>query len=124
MFAARGVPSRSRRSGPRPAESGRERGRRHAYSNSSARAGSPSAVGIVWLHRLTVRKVKGSAAVAWEQWLDCAVQATDCRAAKAGKQTGVGWSKPSRVLMAMDPKGVVHGLVRPERSCSLRPGIG
>ena len=44
---------------------------------------------ISWMHRLTVRKVKGQAGVAWEEWLDCAVQATDCKAAKAGKQTGV-----------------------------------
>ncbi|CAB4959870.1 MAG: hypothetical protein F2840_10550 [Actinobacteria bacterium] len=65
---------------------------------------------ISWLHRLTVRKVNGSAAVAWEEWLDCALQAADCKAAKAGKQTGVDWSKPSRVLLAMDPKGVVYGV--------------
>ena len=64
---------------------------------------------ISWLHRLTVRKVKGSAAVAWEEWLDCALQAADCKAAKVGKQTGVNWSAPSRVLMVMDSKGVVHG---------------
>ena len=65
---------------------------------------------ISWMHRLTVRKVNGSAAVAWEEWLDCAVQAADCRAAKAGKATGVNWSAPSRVLLAMDPKGDVHGV--------------
>lgn len=65
---------------------------------------------ISWMHRLTVRKVNGSAAVAWEEWLDCAVQAADCRAAKAGKMTGVDWSAPSRVLLAMDPKGDVHGI--------------
>ena len=62
------------------------------------------------MHRLKVRKVNGATAVAWEEWLDCAVQATDCKAAKAGKQTGVNWSSPSRVLMVMDSKGVVHGV--------------
>ena len=65
---------------------------------------------ISWMHRLTVRKVNGSAAVAWEEWLDCKSQAADCKAAKAGKQTGVRWSAPSRVLLAMDPEGVVHGV--------------
>ena len=65
---------------------------------------------ITWMHRLKVRKVLGSAAVASEEWLDCEVQATDCKAAKAGKQTGVNWSPPSRVLMAMDPNGTVHGV--------------
>ena len=70
------------------------------------REGAP----ISWMHLLTVRKVKGQAAVAWEEWLDCTLQATDCKAAKAGKQTGVNWSAPSRVLMVMDSKGVVHGV--------------
>ena len=65
---------------------------------------------IKWMHQLKVRKVLGSAAVAWEEWLDCEVQAADCTAAKAGKQTGVNWSKPTRVLMVMGPKGVVHGV--------------
>ena len=65
---------------------------------------------IKWMHRLKVRKVNGATAVAWEEWLDCAVQATDCRAAKAGKQTGINWSAPSRVRMVMDSKGVVHGV--------------
>ena len=65
---------------------------------------------IKWMHQLKVRKVLGSAAVAWEEWLDCEVQAADCTAAKAGKQTGVNWSKPTRVLMAMDSNRVVHGV--------------
>ena len=65
---------------------------------------------VSWQHRLTVRKVKGSAAVAWEEWLDCGVQPADCKAAKAGKQTGVNWSKPTRVLMVMGPNGVVDGV--------------
>ena len=65
---------------------------------------------INWMHRMTVRKVLGSAAVAWEEWLDCTLQAADCTAAKKGKQTGVNWSKSSRVLMVMGPNGVVHGV--------------
>jgi len=65
---------------------------------------------IKWMHQLKVRKVLGAAAVAWEEWLDCEVQPADCKAAKAGKQTGVDWSKPTRVLMAMGPNGVVHGV--------------
>ena len=65
---------------------------------------------IQWMHQLKVRKVLGSAAVAWEGWLDCELQAADCRAAKAGKQTGVNWSKPTRVLMVMGPNSVVHGV--------------
>ena len=60
-----------------------------------------------WQHRLTVRKVKGSAAVAWEEWRNCADYAAEC---KAGKVTGDGWTAPSRVLLAMDAKGVVHGI--------------
>ena len=60
-----------------------------------------------WQHRLTFRKVKGSAAVAWEEWRNCADHAAEC---KAGKVTGDGWTAPSRVLLAMDAKGVVHGI--------------
>lgn len=62
---------------------------------------------ISWQHRMIVRKVKGSAGVAWEQWRDCADHAAKC---KAGKATGDGWSAPSRVLLVMEPKGVVHGV--------------
>ena len=62
---------------------------------------------ISWQHRMIVRKVLGAAAVAWEQWRDCADYAVAC---KAGKATGDGWTSPSRVLMVMDPKGVVHGV--------------
>lgn len=67
------------------------------------REGSP----VRWQHRMIVRKVLGSAAVAWEQWRDCADYAVAC---KAGKATGDGWSAPSRVLMVMDSNGVVHGV--------------
>ena len=67
------------------------------------REGSP----VSWQHRMIVRKVLGSAAVAWEQWRDCADYAVAC---KAGKATGDGWSAPSRVLMVMDSNGVVHGV--------------
>ena len=59
------------------------------------REGSP----VRWQHRLTVRKVLGSAAVAWEEWRDCVGHATEC---KVGKATGDGWSNPTRVLMVMD----------------------
>ena len=62
---------------------------------------------ISWQHRMIVRKVLGSAAVAWEQWRDCADYAVAC---KAGKATGDGWTAPSRVLMVMDSNGVVHGV--------------
>lgn len=62
---------------------------------------------ISWQHRMIVRKVKGSAGVAWEQWRDCADHAAKC---KAGKATGDGWTAPSRVLLVMEPKGVVHGV--------------
>ena len=62
---------------------------------------------ISWQHRMIVRKVKGSAAVAWEQWRDCADYADKC---KAGIATGDGWTAPSRVLLVLDPKGVVHGV--------------
>ena len=70
------------------------------------REGAP----ISWMHRLTVRKVKGQAGVAWEEWLDCTAQAADCKAAKAGKVSEANWSAPSRVLMVMDSKGVAHGV--------------
>ena len=62
---------------------------------------------ISWQHRLTVRKVKGSAAVASEEWRNCANHKVECA---AGKVTGGGWSAPSQVLLAMDPRGVVHGV--------------
>ena len=67
------------------------------------REGSP----VSWQHRMIVRKVNGSAGVAWEQWRDCADHAAKC---KAGKATGDGWSNPTRVLMVMDSQGVVHGV--------------
>ena len=67
------------------------------------REGSP----VSWQHRMIVRKVNGSAAVAWEQWRDCAVHTAKC---KAGEATGNGWTAPSRVLLVMQPKGVVHGV--------------
>ena len=60
-----------------------------------------------WQHRLIVRKVLGSAAVAWEEWRDCVDHTTEC---KAGKATGDGWTAPRQVLMVMDPKGVVYGV--------------
>ena len=69
--------------------------------------GFQDADAISWQHRMIVRKVKGSAAVAWEQWRDCADYAVQC---KAGKATGDGWTSPSRVLLVMDPEGVVHGV--------------
>ena len=62
---------------------------------------------VSWQHRLIVRKVKGQAAVAWEEWRDCAEHAVACR---TGKASGGGWSAPSRVLLAMNAKGVVHGV--------------
>lgn len=62
---------------------------------------------ISWQHRMIVRKVKGSAGVAWEQWRDCADHAAKC---KSGKATGDDWTAPSRVLLVMEPKGVVHGV--------------
>ena len=62
---------------------------------------------ISWQHRMIVRKVKGQAAVAWEEWRDCAEHAVACR---TGKASGGGWSAPSRVLLAMNAKGVVHGV--------------
>jgi len=62
---------------------------------------------VSWQHRLIVRKVLGSAAVAWEEWRDCVDHTTEC---KAGKATGDGWTAPRRVPMVMDPKGVVYGV--------------
>ncbi len=62
---------------------------------------------ISWQHRMVVRKAKGSAGVAWEEWRDCTDHAAEC---KAGKANGDGWSAPSRVLLVMDPQGVVHGV--------------
>ena len=38
---------------------------------------------VSWQHRLIVRKVKGQAAVAWEEWRDCAGHAVACRTGKA-----------------------------------------
>lgn len=66
-------------------------------------AGDP----VSWQHRLTVRKVKGAAAVAWEEWRDCAEHVAAC---KAGQATGGGWTSPSWVLLVTDPKGTVHGI--------------
>ena len=63
--------------------------------------------GVDWQYRLTVRKAKGQAGVAWEEWRDCGDHAAACA---AGKATGGGWSQPSRVLFAMDSNHVIHGV--------------
>ena len=60
-----------------------------------------------WQYRLTVRKAKGQAGVAWEEWRDCEENKAACA---AGKFTGGGWSQPSRVLFAMDSDHVIQGV--------------
>ena len=45
--------------------------------------------------------------VAWEEWRDCADYEAACA---AGKATGGGWSKASRVLFALDSDHVIHGV--------------
>ncbi len=60
-----------------------------------------------WQYRLTVRKAKGQAGVAWEEWRDCGDHEAACA---AGKATGGGWSQPSRLLFAMDKGHVIHGV--------------
>ena len=60
-----------------------------------------------WQYRLTVRKAKGQAGVAWEEWRDCGGNEAACA---AGKATGVGWSQPSRLLFAMDADHTIHGV--------------
>ncbi|CAB4975954.1 MAG: hypothetical protein F2840_18285 [Actinobacteria bacterium] len=60
-----------------------------------------------WQYRLTVRKARGQAGVAWEEWRDCVDHEAACA---AGKATGGGWSQPSRVLFAMGPDHVIHGV--------------
>ena len=60
-----------------------------------------------WQYRLTVRKAKGQAGVAWGELRDCGDHAAACA---AGKATGGGWSQPSRVLFAMDSNHVIHGV--------------
>ncbi len=60
-----------------------------------------------WQYRLTVRKAKGQAGIAWEEWRDCEENKAACA---AGKSTGGGWSQPSRVLFAMDSDHVIHGV--------------
>ena len=60
-----------------------------------------------WQYRLTVRKAKGQAGVAWGELRDCVDHAAACA---AGKATGGGWSQPARVLFAMGPDHVIHGV--------------
>ena len=62
---------------------------------------------VEWQYRLTVRKAKGQAGVAWEEWRDCEGNEAACA---AGKATGGGWGQPSRVLFAMDAEQVIHGV--------------
>jgi hypothetical protein len=81
-------------------------------------AGYQEGQDVTWQHLMTVRKVKGSAAVAWEAWRDCADHPREC---KAGEANGDGWSAPSRVLLAMDAAGIVHG-VGATGSMTLTPG--
>lgn len=60
-----------------------------------------------WQYRLTVRKAKGQAGVAWGELRDCGDHEAACA---AGKATGGGWSQPARVLFAMGPDHVIHGV--------------
>ena len=60
-----------------------------------------------WQYRLTFRKANGQAGVAWGELRDCAAHAAACA---AGKATGGGWSQPARVLFAMGPDHVIHGV--------------
>ena len=60
-----------------------------------------------WQYRLTVRKAKGQAGVAWGELRDCVDHEAACA---AGKATGGGWSQPARVLFAMGPDHVIHGV--------------
>ncbi len=62
---------------------------------------------VQWQYRLTVRKADGVAAVAWEEWRDCADHAAAC---KAGKASGGGWTAPSRVLLSMGRDGRILGV--------------
>jgi hypothetical protein len=58
-------------------------------------------------YRLTVRKAKGQAGIAWEEWRNCEENKAACA---AGKTTGGGWTQPSRILFVMDKGHVVHGV--------------
>ena len=58
-------------------------------------------------YRLTVRKEKGQAGIAWEEWRNCEENRAACA---AGKTTGGGWTQPSRILFVMDKGHVVHGV--------------
>ena len=58
-------------------------------------------------YRLTVRKAKGQAGIAWEEWRNCEENRAACA---AGKTTGGGWTQPSRILFVMDKGHVVHGV--------------
>ena len=60
-----------------------------------------------WQYRLTVRKTKGQAGVAWQEWRHCANHEAACA---AGKDTGGGWGQPSRLLFVMDKAHVIHGV--------------
>ena len=60
-----------------------------------------------WQYRLTFRKANGQAGVAWGELRDCVDHAAACA---AGKATGGGWSQPARVLFAMGPDYVIHGV--------------
>lgn len=60
-----------------------------------------------WQYRMTVRKAKGQAGVAWEEWRDCEGHE---RACAAGTGTGGGWSQPTRVLLVLDAEHGIHGV--------------
>jgi hypothetical protein len=60
-----------------------------------------------WQYRLTVRKARGQAGVAWQEWRDCGDHRAACA---AGKATGGGWGQPTRLLFAMDTGHVIHGV--------------
>ena len=58
-------------------------------------------------YRVTVRKAKGQAGVAWEEWRSCKEIRAACA---AGKTTGGGWNQPSKLLFAMDKGHVIYGV--------------
>ena len=66
---------------------------------------------VVWQYRLTVRKVKGQAGVAWAQWRDCKTHKLACEATRSHLRTdGVGWGEPSRLQFVIDKAGTIRGV--------------
>ena len=75
-------------------------------------AGYQEGQDVTWQHLMTVRKVKGSAAVAWEAWRDCADHPRESRPAR---RTATDGAPPLGSCWPWMPRASCTASARPGR---------